>query len=133
MDANRLKSFLTSEDAGLLLILLSSTIASWLVPLDYNYKFAFFLLGCGIFFDVFSFIFHVSTIITKKYSSGFGGFGLVFYGWFIVVARFSIAGRNQTTVTNILLFKVADILLLLGFHMLCHFPVKFHEPRENYE
>ena len=133
MSVNRLKSFPTSDDFGLPLIFVSSTIASWLVPLHYNYDFAFFLLGCGIFFDVISFIIHVGVIITKKFSSGFPGVGLFFYGWFIIVSRFSIVGRDQTTVSGILLFKIADILLLLGFSLLCHLPLKFQPPRENYE
>ena len=133
MDVNRLKSFLTSESGVLLIIIVSFTVVSWLVPVDYNFKFAFFLLGCGIFFDVISFIIHVGVIITKKFSSGFLGIGLVFYGWFIIVSRFSIIGSGQTTVSGILLYKIADILLLLGFSLFCHLPLKFQQPRENYE
>jgi len=130
---DRIRGFLKSEDAGLLLLALLCTVGAWLAPGGWHFGLVFSFLCVGIFFDLISLALHVSTLVTKKYSSGFPVVGAIFYAWFILTSRFSLVGWGEEGLARLLLYKVGDAALLLGFHILCHLPMRFQRPRDEYD
>lgn len=108
-------------------------IVMWFIPLTTNLKVAFIILGIGIFFDVISLFYHVMTIITGRYMSGFPGVSAFFYYLFILCSQFSLVGWNETSLMPIVLYKIVDALVLLIFSMFCNFPMWFQKSREHYK
>ena len=133
MKSHSVNSVLMSEDGGLLLIILLTTIGAWLAPDDWHYSITLPILGLGVFFDLISLAAHVSTLISNKYYSGFPGVGGFFYCWFIISSRFSLVGSGGAALPRVLLFKVADAVLLLGLHVLCQSPMGLRMSREDYD
>lgn len=105
----------------------------WLLPTSTNVKIALAILGFGIVFDLLSLYCHVMTILTGKYSSGFPVVGLLFYTLFLLTSQFSPAGWHETSPGRVILYKVADALILLSFHIGCQLPMRFQKSREHYE
>jgi hypothetical protein len=114
-------------------VALLAVVVMWLLPSNANIKIVVVILGIGIFFDLVSLFFHVMTIVTGKYMSGFPIVGLLFYVLFLLTSRFSLAGWNEISLGGIMLYKIVDALILLAFHMGCQLPMRFQKPREHYE
>src|SRR5215216_4024841 len=95
MKSHSMKRVLMSEDGGLLLIILLTTIGAWFAPDNLHYRMTLTILCLGVFFDLISLVAHVSTFIRKKYYSGFRGVGGFFYCWFIISSRFSLVGSGK--------------------------------------
>lgn len=114
-------------------VTLLAVLVMWFIPLAANIKISLVILGVGILFDSVSLFYHLMTIFTGKYMSGFPVVGLLFYGLFILTSQFSLVSRNETSLSRITLYKVADALILLAFHIACQLPMRFQKPREPYE
>jgi len=90
-----------------------------LLPDQDNRKVTAWALGIGVVFDLLSLFYHIMTMVTGKYMSGWPGLGLIFYAYFLVASRFSLVGPSETELGRVLLFKLADLVLLVAFHALC--------------
>lgn len=126
MDQERLEKIL------LIAIVPVSSIGAWFIPGEYHNLFAYSLLGIGIFFDVMSFFYHILTILTRKYMSGFPFIGLFFYGWFILASRFSLTAPEGTPFPQIIAFKAVDAFALMALHALFQSPMFLQGSREKY-
>ncbi len=122
---------LATEDVLLLLLIPASSIAAWFLPDPYLH-FLFAIVALGLLFDLLSFFYHVMTLATGKYMSGFPLVGLGFYGWFLLAYRRSLVAPQEETLGRILLFKLLDLLLFLGLHVLFQLPMFFQGRREKY-
>jgi len=121
------------EVASYIAIILLSSVGAWFIPGKYHYQLVIGFLVIGVVFDLLSLFFHTMTLITRKFMSGFPFVGLFFYVWFLLASRFSLVAREETSMPRILMFKLADAALLIAFHGLCHFPMFFKGPHENYK
>ena len=108
-----------------------SAIGAWFVPKKYYFQIISGTLGLGIFFDLVSLFYHVMTLITGRYMSGFPGLSLICYAWFLVAWKFPIVARHETQIDRIILFKLVDAGILYGFSFLCHLPARFQPLRER--
>jgi hypothetical protein len=133
MNEARKKFPLASEYLMLLIIAPFGLIVMWFLPASLNLKIAFAILCFGIFFDLMSLFYHVMTIVTGKYMSGFPVIGLFFYGLFILSSQFSLVGWKEASYVRIVLYKIVDALVLLAFHICCQLPMRFQKSREHYE
>lgn len=122
-----------NEDVICVVVALFTAVVMWLIPFAANIKIAFIIFGIGIFFDLMSLFYHVMTIVTGKYMSGFPVVGLLFYGLFLLTSQFSLVGWNETSLGRIMLYKIVDALILLVFHMICQIPMIFQKSRKHYE
>lgn len=122
-----------AKEVVIYIVALLAVAAMWLLPTTTNIKIAFAILGIGIFFDLISLFYHVMTIVTGKYMSGFPVVGLFFYGLFLLTSQFSLAGWNEMSLAHALIYKVVDALILLAFHIGCQIPMRFQKSREHYE
>jgi hypothetical protein len=133
MFMERVKSSFTLKTTGYVAVAVLCIAGMWLLPANINFKIAFSILCCGAFFDLVSLFYHVSTIITGKYMSGFPVIGLIFYGLFLLTAQTPLVARHETVLTRVLLYKIVDALILLAFHLCCHLPMRLRKSRESYD
>lgn len=70
------------EVAGLLDVVGVSSVGAWFLPDGYHLMVVVGLLGLGLLFDLLSAFYHVMTLVTGKFSSGFPGVGLIFLSGF---------------------------------------------------
>jgi hypothetical protein len=120
-----------AELGGYLALLAFSSVVAWFLPDEYNRKSAFVLLSIGVAFDLLSLFYHVMTIATGKFMSGFPLVGLIFYVWFLLASRFSLVGWGETEMGRVLLFKLADLAGLAAFHAFCQLPIFLQKPRSE--
>ena len=76
LDANKLRHY--KELGGYLVLVMVSSVGAWFLP-DKHRTVVFGLLVIGIIFDMLSLFFHVKTMVTGKFMSGFPLVGLFFY------------------------------------------------------
>jgi ABC-type tungstate transport system substrate-binding protein len=74
-----------------------------------------FLLGFGLVADLVSLFMLISTIVSRKYSSGLPGVGLICYALFMLSALVPSL-RGRFTLINALLLGV----VLICFHVVMH-------------
>jgi len=74
-----------------------------------------FLLGFGLIFDLLSLFMLITTIASRKFSSGFPGVGLICYALFML-SSLEPALRGRVTLTKALLLGV----VLICFHVVMH-------------
>jgi hypothetical protein len=74
-----------------------------------------FLLGFGLVMDFLSLMMLISTIVSRKFSSGFPGVGLICYALFMLCAL-EPAMRGRITLITALLLGVG----LICFHVVMH-------------
>jgi hypothetical protein len=133
MFIHRVKGSVTLKATGYLAVAVLCIAGMWVLPVDKNFKIAFSLLCFGAIFDLVSLFYHVSTIVTGKYMSGFPVVGLIFYGLFLLTAQTPLVARHETALTRVLMYKIADALILLVFHLCCHLPMRLQKSRESYD
>ena len=121
----------SAEDWLPLLIVPLTSVAAWFLPDEYLYV-VFGALSLGVLFDLISLVAHVLTLITGRFSSGFPLLGLFMYGWFILAYRKSLLVPDETSLPWLVLYKLLDLLLLAGLHLLCHLPMFLQKPRDQY-
>jgi hypothetical protein len=122
---------LAREDV-VMLVMLTACVGAWFLP-DQYLGTLFGILAIGVMFDLISLVAHTLTLITGHYSSGFPLVGLLVYGWFILAYRKSLVAPQESSLSSILLYKVLDVLVLCGFHLLCQLPMFFQGPRDKYK
>lgn len=122
----------SDEDVIILVGVLAGVIVMWFIPSTVNVKFAFVILGIGLLFDLLSLFYNLMTILTGKYMSGFPVIGFLCYLLFLLTSKFSLVGWNETSLAHIMLYKVADALILLAFYIGCQIPMRFQKSREYY-
>ncbi len=86
------------------------------------------LLGFGVFFDVMSAVAYISTLITKRFSSGFFGFGFVCFTWAWLAYPASVLIATPQTLPILWLAKLLDLAALFIFSMCFHVPFMFMRP-----
>jgi hypothetical protein len=133
MFIERVKSSFSLKTTGYVAMAVLCIAGMWLLPADMNFKIAFSILCFGAFFDLVSLFYHVCTIVTGKYMSGFPVVGLIFYGLFLLTAQTPLVARHETVLTRVLLYKIVDALILLAFHLCCHLPMRLQKSRESYD
>ena len=74
-----------------------------------------FLLGFGLVTDLLSLFMLISTIVSRKFSSGLPGVGLIWYALFMLSALVPSL-RGRFTLINALLLGV----VLICFHVVMH-------------
>jgi hypothetical protein len=87
-----------------------------------------FLLGLGIFFDVMSTVAYLSTLITRRYSSGFLGFGFICFLWAWLSYPASVIIQTPQSLPMLWLAKLPDLVALFLFSACFHFPFWFMRP-----
>lgn len=112
--------------------MVGSSIGAWLLPTQYHFQAVIGLLTIGVFFDIVSLFYHVMTMVTGQYMSGFPGVSLFFYAWFLLASKFSLVALHETSLVKILLFKLVDALVLVIFSCLCQLPERFQSSRDKY-
>jgi len=122
---------LSPEDWLLLLVVPAGGVAAWFLPDEYLYL-VFAALLLGVLFDLVSLAAHVQTLLTGKFASGLPLVGLFFYGWFVLAYRRPLLAPHETALPFLVLYKVLDLLLLAGLHLLCQLPMLFQGPRDQY-
>lgn len=130
LNANKVRLYM--ELGGYLAIVAVFSVGAWFLPDEYH-RIVFGLLAIGVLFDLLSLFYHVMTLATGKFMSGFPVVGLFFYAWFLLASRFSLVGWEQTELSHVLLFKLADGALLLVLHALCQLPMLLQKPRSEYK
>jgi hypothetical protein len=113
------------------LLVLGSSIGAWFLPDEYL-PFVFAILILGLLFDLMSLLYHVLTLVTGRFMSGFPLVGLLFYGWFVLAYRRSLLAPHEEAVGQVVLYKLLDLLLLAGLHLLFQLPMCFQGPRGKY-
>ena len=109
-----------------------SSIGAWFLPNQYHLQVVFGILGLSILFDILSLFYHVMTILTGKFMSGFPGVSLLFYLWFLLASKFSLVAMQETALLRIVIYKLVDAVILIAFSFLCHLPTRFQGPRDRY-
>jgi hypothetical protein len=117
------------EDAFPLLLAPVSAPGGWFLPEPYV-RFLFAILVLGLLFDLLSLFYHVLTLATGKFRSGFPLVGLLLYVWFVLAYPKSLLAPNETEPIRVLLFKPLDLVLLVSLHLLFQLPLFFKRSRE---
>jgi hypothetical protein len=122
---------LSAEDLLPVLLIPATSVGAWFLP-DQYLGFVFAILALGLLFDLLSLFSHLMTLATGKYKSGFPLVGLLFYVWFVLAYRRSLIAPHEEGLGYIALFKLLDLLLLAGVHLLFQAPMLFQRPRDKY-
>jgi hypothetical protein len=130
-DTDKLRQY--KEPLGFLALIAATCVIAWFLPDQYNRNMAVGILAMGTLFDLLSLFYHVMTLLTGKYMSGFPLVGLVFYIWFLLASRFPLMSWEETELGSLWLFKLVDGALLFGFHALCQLPMFLQKPRSEYK
>ncbi len=131
LNSNKVRPYV--ELGGCLAIVVASSMGAWFLPDEYHRKVTIGLLAIGVFFDLLSLFYHLMTMAIGKFLSGFPMVGLFFYAWFILSSRYSLVAWGETDLDRVLLFKLADLAMLLALHALCQLPTLRQKPRSEYK
>jgi len=85
-------------------------------------------IGClciGFLFDAMSIFYHAATIVTRKYMSGFPLVALFFYVGFVFTSPFALVAPKEEELSNILFYKMIDVVLLVAIHAACQSPILY--------
>jgi hypothetical protein len=96
-----------------------------------RHPFAKLLLMAGLFFDVMSLLSYVSTRVTGRSSSGVPGIGLVCYFWAWLSLPASVILGTPSSLVLLWLYKLLDLLALIGFSASFHIPFWFIHPKKQ--
>jgi hypothetical protein len=121
------------EIGALLAVVAVHSVVAWFLPEWYHRRFVLAPLAAGFCFDLMSAFYHIMTLVTGKFMSGFPLVGLFFYAWFLLASRFTLTGGEQQGLAGVLLFKLVDAAVLLGFHALCQSWMFLQKPRSEYQ
>jgi len=83
------------------------------------------LLGIGLFFDAMSVVAYISTLVTKRYSSGFLGFGFVCFFWAWLSCPAAVLLSTPQSLAVLWLAKLLDLVALFVLSMCFHVPFWF--------
>ena len=80
------------------------------------------LLAIGLVFDAFSAFFYTLGLATRRNVSGLPVIGLLFYAWAWLAWPRAVLVTMSGGMGILWLCKLADLVALVGFHLLFHVP-----------
>ena len=102
-----------------------TSILAWQFPGKQQLYFNAFLFALGLMFDAYSASCYTIGLVTRKHISGFPFVGLVFYVWSWLSFPSSVLLSPPSDLTPLWLSKLADLIALVGLHLLFHLPFAF--------
>ena len=80
------------------------------------------LLAIGLMFDILSAFFYTLGLVTRRHVSGLPVLGLLCYVWAWLALPRAVLITVSGGIGNLWLCKLADLVPLVGFHLLFHTP-----------